>query len=146
MRAVLGRLNGYPDGSVRVLCAGASPSTGREAENIVVGNGSNELLRLIAQAVLRPGDECVFAWPSFVVYPMVTQLIGATAVQVPLTEPTSTTSTPCSQPSPTTTRLLFLCNPNNPTGTIYTRTPSTRSSTRSRLTFSSWSTKRTSST
>jgi len=67
MRSVLGRLNVYPDGSVRALKRRLCEHLGISEENLVVGNGSNELLRLIAQAVLAPGDECVFAWPSFVV-------------------------------------------------------------------------------
>ena len=121
MRAVLPRLNVYSDGSVRTLRGRLSEHLGVEDANITVANGSNELLRLIAQAVLRPGDECVFAWPSFVVYPMVTQLMGATAVRVPLTDAQTHDLEAMLAAITDKTRLLFLCNPNNPTGTIYTR-------------------------
>jgi histidinol-phosphate aminotransferase len=89
--------------------------------NVVVGNGSNELLRIIGQAVLRPGVECVFAWPSFVVYPMVTQVMNATAVKVPLAPGEVHDLDAMLAAITDKTRLVFLCNPNNPTGTIYSR-------------------------
>ena len=121
MTAVLPRLNSYCDGSARALRGRLSEYLGVDDSNVAVGNGSNELLRIIAQAVLRPGDECVFAWPSFVVYPMVTQLMGATAVKVPLTDDFVHDLDAMLAAVTEKTRLLFLCNPNNPTGTIYTR-------------------------
>ena len=121
MRAVLGRLNVYSDGSCRVLRTRLAEHLRVDAENVAVTSGSNELLRLIAQAVLRPGDECVFAWPSFVVYPMVTQLMGATAVRIPLAEGEVHDLDAMLAAVTDKTRLVFLCNPNNPTGTIYTR-------------------------
>ena len=121
MRAVLGRLNIYPDGSARALKRRLCEQLGVESRHLVVGNGSNEILRVIAQATLRPGDECVFAWPSFVVYPMVTQLMGATAVRVPLNDEQAHDLDAMLAAITPRTRLLFLCNPNNPTGTIYDR-------------------------
>ena len=102
MRAVLARLNRYPDGSARALKRALGEHLGVADENVVVGNGSNELLRLIAQAVLRPGDEVVFAWPSFVVYPMVCAAVrrdGGAACRS--TTARCTTSTRCSPRSPT---------------------------------------------
>lgn len=121
MAAVLGRLNVYPDGAVRVLKGRLAKHLGVDSQAIVVGNGSNELLRLIAQSVLRPDDEVVFAWPSFVVYPMVTQLMGATAVKVPLADGQVHDLDAMAAAITEKTRLVFLCNPNNPTGTIYGR-------------------------
>jgi len=121
MRAVLNRLNVYPDGSARALRRRLGDHLGVDDAHVVVGNGSNELLRLIAQAVLRPGDECVFSWPSFVVYPMVTQLMGATAVRVPLDDGQAHDLDAMLAAITEKTRLVFLCNPNNPTGTIYDR-------------------------
>jgi histidinol-phosphate aminotransferase len=121
MEAVLPRLNRYPDGSARALRGALCKHLDVADEHLVVGNGSNELIRLIAQVLLRPGDEVVFAWPSFVVYPMVTQMFGATAVKVPLT-PDETHDLPTMLAAITDrTRIVFLCNPNNPTGTIYHR-------------------------
>ncbi len=121
MTAVIGRLNVYSDGSVRALRSRLAGRLGVDAESITVTNGSNELLRVIAQCVLRPGDECVFAWPSFVVYPMVTQLMGATAVKVPLTDDLVHDLVAMLEAITDKTRLVFLCSPNNPTGTIYSR-------------------------
>ncbi|MDZ4180466.1 MAG: histidinol-phosphate transaminase [Coriobacteriia bacterium] len=119
MEAVLPRLNRYPDGSARTLRTRLSKGLGVGFDQVVVGNGSNELIRLIAQAVLRPGDEVVFAWPSFVVYPMVTQMFGATAVKVPLNASDGYDIPAMLAAITERTRLVFLCNPNNPTGTIY---------------------------
>jgi len=119
MTALLPRLNLYPDGSARALKGALAGHLDVPVDNVVVGNGSNELLRLIAQAVLRPGDECVFAWPSFVVYPMVTQLMVATAIKVPLTSGQVHDLDAMLAAITDRTRLVFLCNPNNPTGTIY---------------------------
>jgi histidinol-phosphate aminotransferase len=121
IEAVLPRLNVYPDGSARALKERLAEKLGVSTDHLVVGNGSNELLRLVAQAVLRPGDEVVFAWPSFVVYPMVTQLMGATAVRVPLTSGEVHDLDAMLSAITEKTRLVFLCNPNNPTGTIYDR-------------------------
>jgi histidinol-phosphate aminotransferase len=121
MEAVLPRLNRYPDGSARALRRALCGHLGIANEHLSIGNGSNELIRLIAQAVLRPGDEVVFAWPSFVVYPMVTQMFGATAVRVPLTEDEVHDLAAMAAAITEKTRIVFLCNPNNPTGTIYHR-------------------------
>lgn len=119
--AVMHRLNRYPDGGAKALTGKLCETLGVADENLVVSNGSNELIRLIAQTVLRPGDEVVFAWPSFIVYPMATQMFGAVSVKVPLTSEgvhdLDAMLAACNE----RTRLLFLCNPNNPTGTIYGR-------------------------
>ncbi len=121
MEAVLPRLNRYPDGSARALRRELCARLGVDDEHLVIGNGSNELIRLIAQAVLRPGDEVVFAWPSFVVYPMVAQMSGATAVKVPLASGEVHDLDAMLAAITERTRIVFLCNPNNPTGTIYGR-------------------------
>ena len=121
MESVLPRLNRYPDGSARALRRALCEHLGIGSEHLALGNGSNELLRLIAQAMLRPGDEVVFAWPSFVVYPMVTQMFGATAVRVPLTDDEVHDLDAMAEALTDKTRIVFLCNPNNPTGTIYHR-------------------------
>ncbi len=121
MREVLPRLNIYPDGAAKALKRSLASHLSTDERFIAVGNGSNELLRIIAQAVLSPGDECVFAWPSFVVYPMVTQLMGATAVKVPLTDGEVHDLDAMASAVTPRTKLLFVCNPNNPTGTIVRR-------------------------
>jgi histidinol-phosphate aminotransferase len=121
VRMAAPHLNRYPDGSSDALERRLSERLDVGRANLVVGNGSNEILRLVAQAVLRPGDEVVFAWPSFVVYPMVAQMFGAVAVKVPLTSGEEHDLAAISAAIGEKTRLVFLCNPNNPTGTAYPR-------------------------
>ncbi len=121
MEAVLPRLNRYPDGAAKALRGRLCEKLDVADENLVVSNGSNELLRLIGQAVLRPGDEVVFAWPSFVVYPMVAQMFGAKSVKVPLAEGEVHDLDAMLAAITDRTRIVFLCNPNNPTGTVYGR-------------------------
>ncbi len=121
IEAVLPHLNRYPDGSARALKRRLASHLGVDERFLAVGNGSNELLRIIAQSVLNPGDEVVFAWPSFIVYPMVTQLMGATAVRVPLNADHTHDLDAMRAAITDRTKIVFLCNPNNPTGNIYRR-------------------------
>jgi histidinol-phosphate aminotransferase len=121
MHAAMAELNRYPEGGCEALRDRLASHWGQPAANIVVTAGSNELLRLIGQATTRPGDEIVFAWPSFVVYPMVTQMFGATAVRVPLTADKRHDLPAMANAITPRTRGVYLCNPNNPTGTIYSR-------------------------
>ena len=121
MRAVLPHLNRYPDGAARALKRRLGEHLGVEERFLAVTNGSNELLTLIAQATLGPGDEAVFAWPSFVVYPLCTALMGATAIRVPLTADHVHDLPAMLKAITERTKLVFLCNPNNPTGTVYDR-------------------------
>jgi len=84
---------------------------------LILGNGSNELLVLLAESVVRPGDEVLYARPSFVVYPLVTQLLRGIPKVIPLRDDTHDLDAFTAALSPRT-RLVFVCNPNNPTGTI----------------------------
>jgi histidinol-phosphate aminotransferase len=120
MEAVAPRLNRYPDGSARALRQKIASRLGITAEEVVVGSGSNEILRLIAQAVLTPDAEVVYPWPSFVVYPMVCGIFGVKGVAVPLKDGVHDVDAMLAAITEKT-KLLFLCNPNNPTGTIYGR-------------------------
>ncbi len=120
MSEVLPRLNRYPDGSARALRSRLAKRLGVSFDQVTVGSGSNEIINLIGQAVLRPGDEVVFGWPSFVVYPMISALMGATAVRVPLEDDTYDLDAMLDAVTERT-RIVFLCNPNNPTGSIYRR-------------------------
>lgn len=119
MHAVLPHMNRYPDGAAKALRRSLAEHLSVDQDLIVLGNGSNELLRVIAQTCLVPGDEVVFAWPSFIVYPMVTQLCGATAVRVPLADGDVHDLDAMLAAITERTKIVFLCNPNNPTGTIY---------------------------
>jgi len=121
MTAVLSRLNRYPDGGAVALRRKLADRLDRAFEEVAVGNGSNELIRLLAQVVLRPGDEVIYAWPSFIVYPMVANIFGAVHVRVPLDEADAHDLEAMAEAITDKTRLVFLCNPNNPTGSIVRR-------------------------
>jgi len=110
----------YPDGSAFRLKRSLSAYLDVPEERLILGNGSNELLVLLAECVVRPGDEVVFARPAFVVYPLVTQLLRGVARVVPLKGDTHDLEGFASVLSDKT-RLVFICNPNNPTGTILSR-------------------------
>ena len=121
MTAVLTRLNRYPDGGAVALRRKIADRLDVAFEQVAVGNGSNELIRLLAQVVLRPGDEVVYAWPSFVVYPMVTNILNAAHVRVPLDSADAHDLEAMADAITDKTRIVFICNPNNPTGSIVRR-------------------------
>jgi len=89
-------------------------------ENIILGNGSNELLDIAARAFLAPGDEAIMAHPSFVVYAMAVQAAGGKAIQSPLRDYRHDLDAMLSAVTPKT-KMLFIANPNNPTGTMNTK-------------------------
>jgi histidinol-phosphate aminotransferase len=106
----------YPDGSGFTLKRAIASRHDVSPEQITLGNGSNEVLELVARAFVVPGNEIVFSQHAFAVYPIVTQAVGATAVV------TSTRDYGCDLQSmrralSDRTRVIFLANPNNPTGT-----------------------------
>lgn len=114
------KLNRYPDSSSYLLKEKLSSFYGVDSSLIAIGNGSNELIRLIANALLNPGDDVIYAWPSFVVYPTVTMLMQANSVQVPLNNFTHDLKN-MKEKITSRTKIIFICNPNNPTGTIVSR-------------------------
>jgi histidinol-phosphate aminotransferase len=114
--AALGRLQRYPDGFSADLRAAAAAHYGLEPAQVMVGCGTCELLFLLAQAVLERGDEAVFAAPSFSCYRDVVRIHGAAPVAVPLTDFSHDLDAMAAAVTPKT-KLVFVCNPNNPTGT-----------------------------
>lgn len=121
IRAVADKVNRYPDSYSTLLRRRIGDHLGVPPEQVVLGNGSNELIALIAQVVVRPGDEIVSAWPSFVVYPIVAQTMEAVHVAVPNTLDWRHDLAAMAEATTERTRLVFVCNPNNPTGTIVRR-------------------------
>jgi len=112
----------YPDGSGHVLKAKLAAKLGVEPAQITLGNGSNDLLVLLAEAFLRPGLEAIYSQYAFAVYPIVVQATGATAVVTPANPPGSAMPlghdlAAMSRAMTPRTRLVFIANPNNPTGT-----------------------------
>lgn len=110
-------LNRYPDGSGYYIKKALSESLSVSEDEIILGNGSNELIDIAARTFLMPGEEAVMAHPSFVVYPMSTQAIGAKSVQVPLKKYTHDLDA-MGDAITHRTKIVFIANPNNPTGTI----------------------------
>lgn len=119
VRAALAQLNRYPDGSGFYLRQALAKRHGLPAEQIVLGNGSNELIELVVRAFLRPGEEAVMPHPSFVVYPMIVQAAGGVRVMVMLRDYRLDLEAMARAITPTT-KLVFIANPNNPTATIVT--------------------------
>jgi histidinol-phosphate aminotransferase len=109
-------LNRYPDGDATDLRAALAAHYGCAPEQVTVGSGSCELLMLLGDALLEKGDEVVFADPSFVVYNDVCRLHEARAVAVPLVDFTHDLEAMAAAVTPRT-KMLLVCNPNNPTGT-----------------------------
>ncbi len=119
IRQVLGGLNRYPDGSGYYLRHALAKRHGVVPDAIVLGNGSNELLELLARAFVRQGEEVVFPHPSFIVYPSIVQSVGGIRVVVTLKDHRLDLPTMARAMTPLT-KLIFIANPNNPTGTIVT--------------------------
>jgi histidinol-phosphate aminotransferase len=111
------KMNRYPDGGCFRLRHALATRVGVAPEQLVFGSGCSEILELLAKCFLGPSDEVVFAWPSFAMYPIVVQGMGATAVRVPLGEDFAHDLVRMREAITTRTRLVIVCNPNNPTGT-----------------------------
>ena len=105
----------YPDGGCTFLREKLAKVWSMEPNQFVVGNGSNEVMILLAQAFLRAGDEVIFGSQAFIVYKLATLLQGATPVEVPM--PNYCHDLKAMRAAVTErTRILFLASPNNPTG------------------------------
>jgi histidinol-phosphate aminotransferase len=117
--AALEHGNRYPDGSGFYLRQALAKKHGFMPEQIVLGNGSNELIELLVRAFLRPGDEAIMPHPSFVVYPMIVQAAGGVRVMVMLKDYRLDLEAMARAVTPMT-KMVFIANPNNPTGTIVT--------------------------
>jgi histidinol-phosphate aminotransferase len=114
--------NRYPDLAVTTLTDRLADELGVAAERIAVGCGSVSLCQQLVQATCRePSDEVVFAWRSFEAYPIVTQIGGATIVTVGLDDEFRHDLDAMAAAVTPRTRLVFVCSPNNPTGTVVTR-------------------------
>jgi histidinol-phosphate aminotransferase len=118
MQDALAYVHRYPDGGCFYLRRALASRFGVSADAIVVGNGSNELIELAVRTFLRPGEEAVMANQAFAIYQLVVQAHGGCSKQVPLRDYTHDLGAIADAVSPAT-RMVFLANPNNPTGTIF---------------------------
>ena len=115
-RAVLGA-NRYPDPSYLPLRRAISDRYGVPTDRIALGTGSCELILAAGDALLEPGAEVAYAWPAFSVYPHLGAASGARAVEVPLNDAAEHDLDAIAAEITVATRLVLICNPNNPTGT-----------------------------
>jgi histidinol-phosphate aminotransferase len=116
----LRNLHRYPDPAKSALRRRLSERTGVPAGRIAIGNGSCELLLAAADAMLEPGTEIVYAWPSFSIYPHMSAMSGARAVTVPLGDAGEHDLQAMAREVTVATRIVIVCNPNNPSATALT--------------------------
>jgi histidinol-phosphate aminotransferase len=115
--AALERVNRYPDPSNGALRNRLADRYGVPPERIAIGNGSCDILLAAGEALLEPGAELIYAWPSFSVYPHLEAASGATAIRVPLDAHERHDLDAMAREITVATRLVIVCNPNNPTST-----------------------------
>ncbi len=117
MKRFMREINRYPDGSGYYLKDVISKIHGVSHEEIILGNGSNEIIDIAVKTFLMPGDEAVMAKPSFIVYRMATKMQGANPLEIPLRDYRHDLMG-MRDAINHKTRMVFIANPNNPTGTI----------------------------
>ncbi|UMZ73221.1 histidinol-phosphate transaminase [Natranaerofaba carboxydovora] len=110
----------YPDGSYRKLKEKLSEELDISFENITLGCGSDEVIKLIGETFLDPGDEIVTAWPTFPIYKHIAKLMDANVVEIPL-KSFKHDLNKMADAITDKTKIVFICSPNNPTGTIVTQ-------------------------
>ncbi len=110
----------YPDGSSYELRDALSEFWKVRSNQILLGNGSNEVLELIARTFAGAGDEVIFSQYAFAVYAISTQIVGATAIQVPAKEYAHDLEAMLAAITDNT-KIIYIANPNNPTGTVFTQ-------------------------
>lgn len=111
-------VNRYPDPVSTVLRAAISRHFGVPIDHVAVATGAVALCYQFAHATVEPGDEVLFAWRSFEAYPILSSVAGATAVTVPLRADGAHDLPAMAAAVTERTRLVFVCSPNNPTGTV----------------------------
>ena len=121
IRAHVDGLNRYPDGAFHELRGTVASMTGADASQVVLGNGADSILINLSLALLEPGDEVVFGWPSFITYPLSVRKVDAVPVQVPLDADFRYDLDAMLEAVGDRTRMVYVCNPNNPTGTYVDR-------------------------
>lgn len=117
VQEALAEIARYPDGNSFVLRDAICAKFGLKPKQLVFGNGSNDILELAARAFLTPGGEAIYSQHAFAVYPLVTQAVGAKGVVVPARDFGHDLDAMLGAITPAT-RVIFVANPNNPTGTL----------------------------
>ncbi len=120
MESVASELNRYPDGGAYRLRSALAERHGVRFDELAVGSGADGIIDGVSQAMLDPGDELVCGWPSFPSYVLYGLKLGAVPVRVPLGEHKYDLDALLAAVTPGT-KLVYVCHPNNPTGTTNTR-------------------------
>ena len=114
------KLHRYPNGGSYHLCERISQFFGIAKENIILGNGSDDIIAMLTRVLLQPGDEAVLPRPSFLFYEIMIRSSGAMPVEVPLKDSLTDLGGMLERIGPHT-RLVFLTNPHNPTGALISK-------------------------
>jgi histidinol-phosphate aminotransferase len=117
MRVALENAHLYPDGSGFYLRKGVAAKLGLAPENIILGNGSNEVIEFLGHAFLNPGDDVIMSQYAFIVYKLLATSFGARAIEVPAPDFQQDLEAMLHAIT-AKTRMIFIPNPNNPTGTL----------------------------
>ena len=117
VQSALGELAMYPDGGGFALKAAISKKYSISPEQIILGNGSNDILELAARTFMRAGDSAVYSQHAFAVYPLATQAVGAAGIEVKAKNFGNDLDAMLTAIR-ADTKMIFLANPNNPTGTF----------------------------
>ena len=108
----------YPDGAALELREKLSKKHGVSMEQILIGSGGEQILKLIAHTLVNEGDEVIFGAPSFALYDIMSSHIGAKCISLPLTEDFRHDLKAFEEHLNEKTKIVYICNPNNPTGNI----------------------------
>ncbi|MDG2334933.1 MAG: histidinol-phosphate transaminase [Myxococcota bacterium] len=119
MNAAAKAVNRYPDGACFALRARLAEKLQIPGNHLIFGSGGDEILELLAKTFLLTGDRVIMPWPSFAMYPLVAQGMGAEPVRVPLTADMQHDFPALTREVAVGAKMVFLCNPNNPTGTSF---------------------------
>jgi histidinol-phosphate aminotransferase len=117
MREALEKTHIYPDGGGYYLREALAAQFGLQRPQVILGNGSNEIIEFVGHAFLKPGDEIIASCHAFVIYKLTAQLFGAKTVEVPDPHFTHDLDAMADAITPRT-KVIFVANPNNPTGTL----------------------------
>ena len=117
MRAVLENAQLYPDGGGFYLRSALAARLGFARENIILGNGSNEVIEFLGHAFLNPGDDVIVSEHAFIAYKLIATLFGARTIETPSPDYEHDLEAMLNAITPKT-RIIFIANPNNPTGTL----------------------------
>ena len=120
MQKALANLHLYPDGNAFFLKQKLAEKLGVAPMNLVLGNGSNEIIEFVGHAYFAPGVEVVVSQYCFAIYPLAAKLMGANVITVPAKQHGHDLTAMLRAITPQT-RVVFVANPNNPTGTLATR-------------------------